>query len=470
MLTSTARLVSAVFIEVPSEHQVHYRPLVSNMNDRTIAMIDEATEGGLHTNVQRFTPMVGQILAPSQQSQGMFNLPYGWNHKRHSMVLTFEVTTPMGTTREMFTGFTGYSDPSLLSTRLAPDTPIYPNNWTSIKLRTFNDRGHTFQQYTGDGTRQLLAPVHVNSYADGDVVADRPLRPIDAVAVGQMHRNYLTTEDVADSRRSMQLDHLTSSRDNLIGSHYVSKLWEGYKTAVANNATIANDEGWMMGATAENLAERSAFSSPILRRLKDSCENFNGGYFVTFGELAHAFPEVNRPDVCQVKALNPALPQTTTDYTNEWNGANRETQLAYMLSQAVSAITGEKLMTQISFTLENLSTGGQSATAVIHGFQFAASLPDEVHRLQLIEIALVTDIAAQLQAYNVADFFIKYRTNIMGSTQIEIAINGGRTFNFSLPTYCDSYYTPMVSAGPGAVSQLASDVDNMFSKVYSYRY
>lgn len=468
MITNTIRVVRVAFIAVPNEHVMHYRPYRSRVNNETLTAIDQITEGGKFTNTERFSAISGRVVAPTTQSQGRIQLPYGWDTQRYSVMIEFDFQTPAGSTREIITGYTGYADLSH-GGHLPPEMPIFTNSHTVARAKQYSDHGHRFTGYASMGSKQLLQPVHVQGLGGEAIESQAVLRPMDTLAHQQRRHYNLLSADTVDMRSSMRMDHLTSNRDNVIGSRYLSKIWNGYKAAMANNPDTADTGGYIMGAAADSpmVVETSAYNSAIFNRLKEYT-SYDETFYVTWGEMLAAFPELNDQRLVDVFHPKQGALQSLTDTTQHWGGATLETQIAYNVVQAVPAMMSSLLLTNYAFSMDNRSGLGMEGmvNVVCTGFQFMVDLQDEVNRLQMMELSLKTDIANSVMAAGAGDFAVSMNCNVLGSNTVSVSVNGGPWVEFSAPSYCDSLFSPVVGEGPQVLDQLSMDLGGMLETIY----
>lgn len=461
------RLVKIGFIGVPTEQAMHYRPYQSRFDGEVINALDNLTEGGRKINVERFSTIAGSVIAPAAQTEGRIKVPFGWDQRRFSVLMEFEVTTPMGTSREIITGFTGYSDLSY-NKNLAPETPIFANSHTVARMASISQDNSAYSQvgYSGLGSRQVLAPIHYEGHGGEDVVGDTMLRPIDAFAHQQREAYSLNSPNTSDPRTDMRLDMHTSKRENVIGSNYLHKVWSGYRSALANHPEESDTAGYIMGAAVDDPAINEnvlSDSSIVFKRLKEQ-SNLSDTHYVTVGELMSAFPEFEH--VKNVSLLDPKLPQHIGD-TAHWGGNNPQTRIAHSLSLSIPALMASKMLGSYSFMIENMTDFEGKPKVIPTGYQFMIGLSREQDLLWQIEESIRTNIYGNIRGVGGFErFSVIMSCNIIGSNTISVQLDDQPPMEFSAPSYCDSIYTPVVGSGNEALTQLSTDLGGMLTSIY----
>ena len=465
MMSNTVRLVRAVFIAVPTVHQMHFRPYESHVNNETLNMLDEVTQGGVHTNVERLSTVAGRVLSPSSQSKGIVAICNGWDTQRYSVLLEFEITNPFGVHREVITGYTGYADMSY-GGHLAPDTPIFTNSHTEAHVNQVEQHGHRFNKYSSVGARQILTPVTYLGMDQQLHQSESLLRPVDAITYQQREYRGFNEPGIMDTRVANMYGVNASARDNVIGGRYLHKVCEGFREGVANNYDMVDQPEYVMGAAADSskIAEADVcMSSMVFARLRDQTA-YTETFYVTVQEMRMAFQEFDH--VLQIAHLDTGTPATLTEHTDHWGAPKVETRIAHMLIQSVPAHLAMFLVARHSFNMENQSAPDGSVTVMTLGTQFMVGVADDVQRIRNIEAILRSTVAASIMAMGVGDFNINMTYNMVGNTTVSVSVNGGMPIDYAAPCYCDALYSPVVGDSAQNLSTIAGDLGNMLNTLY----
>jgi hypothetical protein len=465
MLSNSVRLVRAVFIAVPTVHQMHFRPYESHINNETLNMLDQVTQGGQYTNVERFSAISGRILSPASQSKGIVAIANGWDTQRYSVLMEFEVVTPMGISREVITGYTGYADMSY-GGHLAPDTPIFTNSHTEARVDQVMQHGHRFEKYGSVGARQILSPVTYLGMDHQLHQSEALLRPVDAITYQQREYHGFNQPGVLDTRVANMYGINASARDNVIGGRYLHKVCEGYREGVVNNYDMVESPDYVMGAAADSskVAEADVcMSSMVFARLRDQTA-YTETFYVTVQEIRTAFQEFDH--VLQIAHLDTGTPTSMTEHTDHWGAPKVETRIAHMLIQAVPAHLALYLVARYSFNMENQTAPDGSVTVKTLGAQFMVGVADDVRRIQNIEAIIRSTVAASVQAMGVGDYNITMYYNMVGNTTVSVSVNGGMPVDYAAPCYCDALYSPVVGDSTQSLSTIAGDLGNMLNTLY----
>jgi hypothetical protein len=446
---------------------MHYRPYKATLDTATLNEVAETTRGGTNIGSNAFSGVAGRILAPSSQSMGGLMIPYGWDQRRYSVVLEFDVITPFAVERSIITGYTGY-DEITATGHLDPNMPIFVNSHTIATATAFKDQmGIRRNAYRSNGAKQVLSGVQYINNTDGSVnTASTPMRPSDALLYKQRQEMCLLN-NVVDARSMLGDGYLSSNRDNVIGSKYLSKVCMGYRQAALSNSEYADTDAVIYGDAAEvyGVAESNINKSLLFQRLK-ALTSYGHNNSITVGELASVWPQIHDDTTKTVIHMTPGLPETTANCNNHWGGAIKETALAYMLCQSVPALMSTLLFSEFSFAMDNKTMDGSVRIALLGMPKFIVPIPDDLHRIQAMESNLVSDVAAQITSSGVTDFDVVMTCRIIGSNQVTISVNGGERIPYSAPAYCDAIYTPVMGESADSLVNLGNDIGYMLHGIF----
>jgi len=465
--TTSIRIVSLIFMEVPIEAAMFYRPYNSNLNGETLQQVVDVTQGGLNISTEVFSPLAGRIIAPSSVPKGTILLPNGWNEKRYSVLIQFEINSPFGATREILTGFTDYAGVSDQG-NADPTMNIHLNSHTVARSREVigaNGRQHT---YTSEGAMQVLNPVQVQTPDQTTITVDTPMRPSDTVLYQQREARNLNGEDVIDSRTSMLDGYIPSKVDNNIGSRYLSNLCTGYKSSTAANPEVSDDKSFIMGAAANTnqLKESNINASLLFRRLKDATQ-YGQVASVSMAELTGIWPEATHPDIMHLMKRPETVPVSNAEFNHTWGDASVETGIAYILNQAVPALMSSHLFVNYGFTMTNRIMDSVHPAITTTNANCVIPLNDQVRRIQAIELTIASDIHNQILSRGVIDYAVTMDCSATGSNSIIISVNGGPDIPYSAPAYCDSIYSPVLGDGMETLANLSYDIDHMLTGIFN---
>lgn len=483
MFQNTVELTKITFIGVPIDPLMHYRPLRTRLDEATASEIANLTQGGNSIGVNSFTKVAGRVIAPTTQSMGAIKIPYGYDQRRYSVIMEFKVETPLQNSIEIITGYTGY-DEITASGIIAPDMPIYINSHVIARQQTTIDKGIRRTAYTAgrDGARQVLTEIlHTGADQMSDKIAGVPLRPMDALTNNQttilnLGSNGRTFSDTR-SLPPRAAVYCPSARDNAIGSRYLSKLAQGYKTAIVNNPGLVDDEEYGFGlethgmyadaANAGEVMEGDLSSSLLFSKLKNMTE-YGANRCVTWQELCTCWQYLadKRSNVLEIIRLSPSIPTTNVDTSQHWGGANPETSTAFLLCQAIPALMNDYLFAEFAFAMNNRTADGSIRIAILGEPKFMVPVADANARLASIECAIATDIAGQILSSGVGNFDVMMTCYIIGSNQLNISVNGGPSIPYSAPAYCDSTYSPLMGDTSETLVQLGRDMKKLIGNIF----
>ena len=501
-----ASLVKAFFIGTQIEHPVHYRPYQFKANSQVVVdMVHSKLESGEDLGPAQMSQHSGQIMGPTDQSQGTLMIPDGWKEHRFSVQLEFIMSTPTGTQKIILTGYTngmGLGRDSMGIGRdgvLAKDLVIYLNSCTVGKLRSVVAAGARRNAIESMGSRQVLAPVqYVTGMEQEQYVANRMLRPTDTLRHCQLYKEFVErptlngVDDVVSvtDYRSNNIWNETApqvsevavgngrsivtkqppmvndetgrgivyfaAHPNVLSGRYLSEICTAWPAGDITGPRAGDDPNLVnkYGSLAAKLDTATMQVESLFNRIRQCAPGRD--VFVTVGELEREWPEIHDDRVKEVMFLSSGAVKDKTNYCEDWGGANLETGLAHVLCQAIPAFMASILLSFYSFNMTNRTIDG-SMLVTTTGYKFLSDVANEAERLRAMEASLQIEVANYIISSGVSDFHITMSSQISGSNEVAIMINNGRQRIYGAPAYCDSLYSPMLGRAINANGE--SDVE-----------
>lgn len=459
------------FTETGTFNPMHFRPYETDMNDRSMSGIVEATAHGTRVDPASLAGVAGMFMRPSTEAGQIIQVPNGWNTPRMRFVMQLEYPAfAGGRVIQYVSGFTNKSDLSF-SRQLDPNMLLYFNN--SLLLQEINEQTPmgpraTMRVVSADqilGVEALGVPSHIAGSASGL----RTLRPEDMFSVlstaqfaggpaMDLRPTFLPTEPLKKSSR----------KNNQI-ANYLAR-------SIERSAVTASEADWdasssdIASRTSAKLAEASMVHDNFISWIKARGVMTSGGA-VPWGELMAHAPEADH--VAKVTmTTGPQMHALQSAGSSEyWNGGTHETIFASILSQSVPGIMMDSLVGKFAFRATN-RIADQFGRAVGHGPQSAAhqvfitdgrtlngdNLANVGHNLIN---KLVYEILPEVSMSGMIDYDVTARFDIFGNSMLSISVGGQPNVDYTVPSFCDSLFTPIVTANPNGVNQLASDIGAM---------
>jgi len=427
--------------------------------------LDEITQGGRLTDALNLTSIAGSIVAPATQSQGKIVIPNGWDTRRMSVTLTFNVSTGFGVTLETVNGYSSHTGLSRDGQNLDPQMEIFlTGHETAVQKRAMGSAPSAVS-YGKCSSSQLLGNTqHVG--IDGIISATtRMARPTDLLSHQDNVVNNYDLPSIIDQRGVVGGGYSSSSTDNVTPSVYLSKVMGAYKEA---SATVGNHRssghGIMAAAAVSDSATETEKSESILFRTIGDYSQLTTTGRVTVTELARMFP--NFDHVTHVSLIPRTGMTDLTGHVNHWGGSNLETNIALMLTQSIPSFMATYMIGTYGFAMDNHVTnfgqvgqvGNNHVNFIETGWQGKLELPDNPIRADYVKQSITGILVPQILAAGVGDFIISCTVNSLGSCSVSLSINGGHTMEFSNGVYSNALSTPIGVHGMDQVREISDGI------------
>lgn len=455
-------MAKGFFFRVPCENPIHYRPYETRLNNDTYNSLEEATRTSGSIDATAIRHIARDIISPSLTSKGIIAIDGGWSEKRYSVIFEFHVKSPVAghSFREVVMGYTNYD--GITDTGIVdPNMTIHVNS--HMRINDVVSMGHmgTMVQSRVAESSQMLNPVTVQQ-ASGYQIAERALRPADALRAAQCVQAIGPNEVINDVRAHIGPEGIRSHRDNMSSARYLSKIMAAYSTSTMEDVAFSMGDSQAIGNASNLLVEQSNSRSSLLHRLTERTD-FGCSGVVTYGELLAAFG--NFDDRVEVAKTGGVGMMDMTQMNNHWGGSDQETSIAHSLTHYIPSIMSQNMASQYGFSVTNRTLDGSIQIATLPNFLPLIEGIDHVSYIKNIEQSIVFMAMPELMT-NVGDFEIVMTCNLLGQSKIEISINGQPSIPFTAPNYADSITTPVVAIDPVDVARVGSDISTVLDLVH----
>lgn len=456
--------------ETGTYHDQFIRPLHLDVRAENIANVNAAISSTGSISPSNLAGITGEFFKVSAIPEAVAPLVNGWNTKRCRFLMEIAYERAGMRTSEMVSGYSDHLGVSTINgTHLDPNMVFYVNNITTIRVDPI---------FTADGAVQHVSRVVDNSHVLNDHLSsttnpnqaywERPnmydIRPQDVVhtlSLGLELEKY-NPHQVLDGVSILRSESKLSNRANNVPVTYASKLLNAFNTAQAGMLVTGGEEFYteVSGMVRDSLAAHSAFLNKIR-----NVTSVGGGKF-TWSDLLAIDPSLN-----QRKSYVPLREVTKDFYTTadsqQWSGADLTTQYATILAQVIPSLMAEVGLTQINFTSTNNYNLGATlgiTTRVISGNTFSSGIslagPSEVFK-QRFEAHVLKDLTYnnQLQFNLVANF------DLIGESKIQLSVDNGPLTPYTVPSFADNSFSPMLTFNPALPNQVASQMLTMFESI-----
>jgi hypothetical protein len=459
-----------ILILQQGQHEQHYRPLTTRLDNALIDQVLQDTSDGLNVNPATLLRTASTIIRPSDQAFGTVNIANGMQQRRFSFMLEFITTgTPLGTITEIVTGYTD-NDQVSASGAIAPELRFYVNDVTTLvdTAETYIDiRGQKrFVKKVKDDFTLLRVP----DYSVHSMVS---LRPQDVPIHLWSADIRAGAGEVIDPRTSMSGPPKMTMNDDASSHRYLTAVVDAYFTG-AN----PYHESTRMKNNDYNQDVHNAAHSAAAVRQNGTMFFHRALYFggvqstveFTYRQLQSIWnvPD-DRWEVLLTKGNRMRQPLL---YSERWGGALIETGIVYSLTHLLPNIMGKFMVGAAAFSLTNQTFGKEIIVAPIQPpFGLFDNILTPIQLKQMCDV-IKTDLVYGVILPRADTFDIVMEIQLSGLTHYEISINGGPKIPFDAPMFCEGIYSPMIGLNVENLNTVATDIltltDNILSASAGY--
>lgn len=487
MLNRRPFMRKGFFIDTGTYQPMYLRTYQTNYNQGLVDQFMQGTDNGQMLSNSAMAKVLSGMITPSANISGNIQMENGWNEKRYSFMLEFDVPDPFNGEGDsiVLTGYTSYADASL-SGHFDPRMKLYINACNTVgKIANTLPNGSVSIRKILKGSQHVLTgslsnivtsntPV-TNPYSQNTLVVATPKNIVNAMISHNQGYYGSDQHPVFDTRAyvsgmSMQL----SSRENAIASSYTSRIIDTTSSNIASvDAGIGVDENKALINASASVAESSMVSNHVLSEIVAKT-NFNNDGYITWGDLNRLFPETNDNSIATTRASNPYRQQNQLEAEagnfDGWNSVNYETIIATTISQSIPALMVSSLLGEVQFTLQ--SDDGFimqplinviSAMSIVDGIEVAPLVNKLISRIQTEIVPVITN-----QFQSSVSVFVS--ANLFTDTVLQVSYNDGVPIPFCAPTFCDSLYSPVLSTNVQTIQDISHDLYSYVNAISSNQY
>jgi hypothetical protein len=451
--TGGIRITKLLIHETGTYNPQYRRPYDTRMETNTINIFTDAL-----CDVNRYTPgaiggLANKFISPSATPEKQLTITNGWGERRLRFLMEVTYNSHLGEgPKEIILGYTEFNGISM-ERRIDPNMRFYVNS--IMETRTTTMHGPT-GSYSQNG---IISGSHVivDNGWEGAYTKDRDqnMRPTDVyTAMTRLQLHGLDQGDIYDTRAISSNRAIKSNRSNASAANYVSKIFNGYSTAVRESAFGAGEHS-IMDAARNKVPEASAPDDPFLSAIMNIRGDPALGNTFTINDLKRLDPNVGNV----ITAITTShQTQAITHYagqTADWGASTIEVSNATILSQSVPGLLMDVALMRIVFKSTNRVVGGGVVTTLMDAQGFSAG--DLSNQLAVFVSRLESEILRDISYNNAIDFAIEMHLDMLGETKVSISMGGGPFYDFVTPQFADALMTPVISGINDRVMTVAHD-------------
>ena len=461
MNQNSMRVIRLLIHETGTYGDQFRRPYETTITGQAVNMLNEriATAHNSNFNPGMLSGIINDIIVPSATPEGSISISSGWAERRLRFLLDVEISQQTGgSSRELIQGYT--NGMGITSTgSVAPDMEFYINSTTLLGAQNFVTPMGAQQAWAVRDSSHIL----VNDYFSG-FYAQQPeqrMRPEDMFSI-MARPSGLEVGTFIDQNNMHSDIACKSQRGHGLATSYTSQLINAYKNSSLNDQYGQGHNEMMMNARSY-CADGLTTSDAFIRTISQFRDGRPGKVF-TFGDLFRF--DKNVPNVTRALLSGPTSPNQMhqAGMTASWQGSDRGTQVATIISQSVPALAMEYALTGVYLTSTNRTLNGQIATVVLNAQGFtemdlSRNIAAFIHRFNL-------EVASAISLNNLTDFGLEINCDLLGETWIKLSLDGSpNTTDYVTPSFADALLVPVLTANAQRATSICNDLHQMMESV-----
>ena len=412
--------------------------------------------------VETFTPnmmngIASSFISPTAVFEKKIDISNGWDQPRMRFMLESVNTDYTGTsTTEVVLGYTDHNGIIAGSGSLDPNMEFYINSIVRVRnSRRITEVGNQSYSSVFDNSHLLVNSNWTDVF---DSQPEHQMRPEDIFST--MSRSHLHgLGDIIDGRNVGTNVAVKSRRSNNVGGSYMASVVQGYMASSAGLDEFGQNAKEILTEARKNYGELPTLTDPFLSAIA-GVRNSPIGKVFTLRDLYRICPHLD--NVTRAQALLPVERATVhrAGQSEYWDGSDRTTVVATILSQSVPAIMMDLGITNVIFKATNETFGNQINVDVfeILGFNDDLDLPG-IELINKLKNSVLRDISFNGQH----SFCIEMKIDLMGETRILISINRENEVEFVTPSFCDALSVPVLTNSEHLNMKIANDFSSLFT-------
>lgn len=406
-------------------------------------------------------------ISQAPESTTSIGIANGWGEKRYTFVLEVRCEYQTGgSTLYKIQGYTDYAGLSLSSMNIDPNMVLYINN-----IMTLREDTQSFA--SGSVKTPVLLSDQKLMFDNGtsfNNAKQELIRPADVYQIV----DYKSMIEAGDTSRVFNTGNTInalpkfSRKSNDVPTTFAANMLNAAITCIPNG-NIHNDVALRKDAMSF-LRENSTVSNEFLHRLADhQATGIASGSF-RWRDLTTLDPSILARHDC-IKVVDDsemfdnsfATVQHSAGSSEWWHGANVESRWAATLTHAVPSILMACGLGSVAFVATNHS--GQTQVKILNGDSFSGFNAET--NFMKFSNRLSREILADLSFADTMGYYVEVFCTFGGDTKVRVSVNGGHTIDYVAPTFCDSLFSPVVTANSSHSSGLASNLYDLTKEIAS---
>lgn len=470
-------IVKLVFVQTGGQVKQFIRPFTAFVNQNLQNSFNEAVNGTLNNITPHISAIANDIIHPQSIHQGEVNIPNGWGEQKMRFYMELESDIYAGGKKTVIvSGFTDIYDVTYNGI-INPDTRMYINNTLTVHDSNVMTPNGIVTQRNVVNSQHVL---HGNSQLSITGPSSVTLRPYDVFS--QLGSGVLSDNNAgfidcnAMFTNNMQL----ANRKDEFSTTYLNNAYKAFNAAAKNDNAFdvvnenintthmndySNDQDVYINAKKYSTQFTKGFDDFI--RVMKMRTSMNHADFFTYGELCDACGGQAVDNIAQVvrkgtevKNLSMYNPYATAS----WSGANYETVDASYLAHAIPSLMLDLMLSEIhvASTNDNIYGGIKTTVQACNGFSNKLDITPYMHGfIHRFEYEIMPILTKQ----NTRKVGIFLHFNIIGESYIKLKYDSEHFHEFSIPTFCDGFFSPLISRSQMDLQVMSKTLDLLLNNV-----
>lgn len=424
----------------------YHRPYEAIIHNQALESLAKRIEGTIHRNsvgkidtglVAGMADGLITVSATPDQQAGIVN---GWEERRFRFTMTVSMQSGFGEELCYFQGYSEYFDVSH-GNHINPQLVFYINSYTRVSRMA--DPSNPLGGYID---RVIEARQVLNGMYGANTASQLyGVRPED-LFVG-VQSNYLSqgidgSLPLTDTRVGLIDKTFANNRQNALPCNILSGVintWRETQTL----ADFGQGQENIYDRAIQKTHERSPMENPFIMMLSQLQNNgIAAAAWFTLNDLARIDQTV------QQRIYYTPLENTSyvhqTGMTSEWNAADKQTQIAYLVANATAALMQATGLVTAHFFATNMTINNQvSVEMTAPGVTFSTA--NAVAAYTLFTTRFANEVMPDVTCNNVIPIALTISADIYNETHISVSMDGMPAIPFTYPTFADSILQPTMT-------------------------
>lgn len=463
------RVVRLLIFETGTYNQQWRRPFVTNCEGPVLNTLQDQVNNTGAITPSMFGGVASMFLQPVSQVEKHIDIACGWNERRNRFMLEVEHTTAIGSkVRELIMGYTSHVGIGNMGQSIDHSMIFYINSIMMLRDQNVMTESGLIVRPTVINNSHLLANNHFGGISMDNSYRDQWMRPEDVyVLIDRQYMEPINPGDmVFDTRNASSASAVKSKRNNGVASQYIADVLSGWMSA-RKDVSVSSEYN-DMHATLQKAREHAALNSETLTSRDFFLTAISGvrgepiGNNFKFTDLSKLDPNAWNNTVITIPGQMERSQMHVAGTTADWNGADRNSVVASILSSSVPGLMMDLGLTVVGLQSTNRSIGGLPFTM----FTAAKSFVDNIDLTPFMDTfknRFESEIVRNISSDNQTDYQIHLLVDLLGESHISVAVDGGPMYDYVVPSFCDALMSPVITSSTEVTRRVAGDFDLLLS-------